>query len=188
MPQIESKAASTFKKWLFFLVLVFTTVVACLDVNSIKKSVTKSTPGAPAKKATATTIQSSSNKGVTSPKKKSAVATNFRKIRKQVVKKVVLPVITPCKSDTNNHILAFVFLAFMAQMCYAKLSYLKKTSFLVAYGIFIEIIQSFIPWRDCDIADVGADCVGIFIFFGFYLVLKAVTSTKPLAQIAKVSA
>ncbi|MFG6490251.1 VanZ family protein [Roseateles sp. BYS78W] len=65
--------------------------------------------------------------------------------------------------DKANHALAFASLAFSAVWAFWQQPRLwpRLVAVLLAYGIGIEIAQSFIPSRDADWHDVVADSVGI---------------------------
>jgi len=65
------------------------------------------------------------------------------------------------KSDKVNHVLAFGFLTLMVHISYPKLSTAKKLVYLLGYGIGLELIQFFLPWRSCSVADLVADVIGI---------------------------
>ena len=70
--------------------------------------------------------------------------------------------------DKANHILAFCVLAFLSdQYLMGSFATLKKRwiSFacVLAYGVLLEIFQSFIPNRDGSLWDILADVMGLFI-------------------------
>ncbi len=59
---------------------------------------------------------------------------------------------------------------FMYFLCSAAIYLLKFKHFIilsVLYGIFIEIVQYFIPWRSFSIADIVANCFGAITFLIF---------------------
>jgi VanZ family protein len=65
--------------------------------------------------------------------------------------------------DKVLHVLAFACLAGVA--CWSW-SPSRQASWrialgLTAYGVFIELVQSQLPWREASVADVIADAVGI---------------------------
>lgn len=78
--------------------------------------------------------------------------------------------------DKLLHALAFFCLAFLTELSFpSRRHWLRKALFLMAFGIFIEWIQSFLPWRSSDIADFLADCVGIALcMIPAYLIRTAV--------------
>lgn len=64
--------------------------------------------------------------------------------------------------DKSNHLLAFATLAVVASLSLSMLRRARWVSAgLLAYGIFIELVQSQIPGRSADAADVLADMVGV---------------------------
>ena len=67
--------------------------------------------------------------------------------------------------DKSNHALAFASLAFSSvwALWQRPRQWIWLVLALVAYGIGIEIAQSFLPPREADAKDVLADTVGIFI-------------------------
>jgi len=67
------------------------------------------------------------------------------------------------KSDKVNHVLAFGFLTLIAQISYPHLSTLKRFLCLLTYGVALELIQYFLPWRSCSMADIVADIIGIVL-------------------------
>ena len=67
------------------------------------------------------------------------------------------------KSDKINHVLAFGFLTLMVNISYPQLSTLKKLFCLLTYGLALELIQYFLPWRSFSVADIVADIIGIVL-------------------------
>ena len=65
--------------------------------------------------------------------------------------------------DKANHFIAFMTLYILLSLAYKNLSILMKIALLLAFGMQIEIVQSFIPGRDFSGFDVVADSVGIAI-------------------------
>ena len=65
--------------------------------------------------------------------------------------------------DKANHFTAFMTLYILLSLAYRHLSVLMKIVLLLAFGMQIEIVQSFIPGRDFSLFDVVADSVGIVI-------------------------
>lgn len=43
--------------------------------------------------------------------------------------------------------------------------YLRIFVVILSYGLFIEFVQSFLPWRAAEFIDVIADLVGILLYF-----------------------
>jgi len=65
-------------------------------------------------------------------------------------------------SDLINHTVAFTVLSLLYALSY---SHSLKRIFLtlIAYGIFIETVQAFLPTRCASIEDVLADSVGLIV-------------------------
>lgn len=76
--------------------------------------------------------------------------------------------------DKLNHILAFVTLYIVLSFSYKDLSLLSKFISLLAFGIFIEIVQYFIPNRDFSFYDIFADFIGILLGYFFLSLLKKI--------------
>ena len=74
------------------------------------------------------------------------------------------PVMTSV-NDKFGHILAFVILAFLLDFSFPASSYnLSKILPLLAYGILIEIVQYFLPYRMFSLLDMLADAGGLVIY------------------------
>ena len=73
--------------------------------------------------------------------------------------------ISPPKMDNGDklmHTLAFFSLTILADMSFPPVRLmLQKIVALLAFGLLIEWIQSFLPWRSADLFDFIADCIGI---------------------------
>ena len=65
-------------------------------------------------------------------------------------------------NDKLGHFLAFYGLALLADFSFRATGYgLNKALPLLGYGLLIEIIQHFIPYRDFSLPDLGADALGL---------------------------
>jgi len=75
------------------------------------------------------------------------------------------PAIITTGWDKANHALAFASLAFSAVWAFWQQprQWPRLVAVLVAYGIGIEVVQSFLPPREADWHDVVADSVGIVL-------------------------
>lgn len=79
--------------------------------------------------------------------------------------------------DKTVHILMFAVLTFLAltnskfstRKLFGKWPVLLSITSAVFYGYVIELIQSFIPDRSYDLADLTADCVGTLVGYGLFL-------------------
>ena len=63
--------------------------------------------------------------------------------------------------DKWMHGLAFAMLALWFTGQYARSSYVRIAIMLLAYGLLIEVVQSFVPYRSAEFADLAADAAGI---------------------------
>jgi len=66
-------------------------------------------------------------------------------------------------SDKYGHILVFFVLSLLLYLSWFK-SVLVQVALLTSYGIAVEVIQSYIPYRSGGIDDVVADVIGIALF------------------------
>ena len=68
-------------------------------------------------------------------------------------------------SDKLNHVIAFVALGLLVDRSFPRAGFgLAKVSSLLAYGVGIEAVQSFLPWREASLPDILADAAGIAIY------------------------
>lgn len=78
--------------------------------------------------------------------------------------------------DKANHILAFLVLAGLADLAYpgpAPGRGWGKWVSLLAYGLFIETVQFFLPYREFSGWDLVADSFGIWLYVaGVWLVMS----------------
>lgn len=82
------------------------------------------------------------------------------------------PLITSV-NDKLEHVLAFVYLAFLLDFSFPNNRFnLSKVFMLLAYGMLIEVIQYFIPYRTFSFFDVLADGFGIILYVLFVPALK----------------
>jgi len=65
--------------------------------------------------------------------------------------------------DKANHFTAFFVLYILLSLAYRNLSTTVKIVILLAFGIQIEIVQSFIDGRYFSMLDVLADTIGILL-------------------------
>lgn len=63
--------------------------------------------------------------------------------------------------DKANHFIAFAALYVTLHFGFSRLNLSTKVAILLAYGIQIEIMQSFVPNRYFNLLDVVADGIGI---------------------------
>ena len=70
-----------------------------------------------------------------------------------------VPQVDPDWGDKVNHAAAFCVLFLVGYRAYRRIFYIWCG--LIAYGIVIEILQSFLPFRTASAEDVIADIAGI---------------------------
>lgn len=73
------------------------------------------------------------------------------------------PQLLPGDHDKVQHALAFAALAVTAVLCGSAglKPAVRAACGLLAYGAFIEVVQTFLPTRQGEWGDLGADAVGI---------------------------
>ena len=83
--------------------------------------------------------------------------------------------------DKTKHLLAFATLAFVAGVgwLHARAAPHATAVGLLAFGVFIELVQSRIPSRDASLADVLADVLGIALGLGLVRPLVPPKPTMP---------
>ena len=74
--------------------------------------------------------------------------------------------------DKANHFIAFFVLYILLSFAFKNLRTLIKSIILVALGLQIEIVQSFIDGRYFSLMDVVADSTGILIGIGSLKLMK----------------
>lgn len=68
-------------------------------------------------------------------------------------------------SDKLNHFAAFLVLAVLIDISHPDRRLLWKLYMLLGYGILIEAVQRFIPYREFSIGDLSADLFGLLTYF-----------------------
>ena len=83
-----------------------------------------------------------------------------------------LAIIPPCEGqasipylDKLIHFLAFFILSVGTLYAFRVTQIFQCILFIVCYGIFIEVIQYFIPYRSFEILDIIADIIGALVGF-----------------------
>ena len=80
-------------------------------------------------------------------------------------------------NDKLNHIFAFFVLSLLADFSFPENRFFIGIFLpLMGYGVTIEIIQYFLPYRMFSLFDVTADAVGILLFKGTMPLLKKGTN------------
>ncbi len=70
--------------------------------------------------------------------------------------------------DKLNHVVAFAVLYVLISFSFKKLGTVYRVLLLFAFGLQIEIVQSFLPPREFSSFDAVADMVGIVIGMAIY--------------------
>jgi len=79
-------------------------------------------------------------------------------------------------NDKVSHILAFVALSFLLDLSFPNRRFdIRKVMALLGFGLLIECLQYFIPYRTCSILDLGADAIGIALYGGAKLLWRNAT-------------
>jgi len=69
-------------------------------------------------------------------------------------------------SDKVRHGLAFFVLAWLFDISFPKSSFsTAKIGLLLGYGLFLELWQLYLPYREFSILDLLADSLGLFVFW-----------------------
>lgn len=82
--------------------------------------------------------------------------------------------------DKANHFTAFFTLYILLSFSFKNLNIVAKSIILVAFGVQIEIVQSFIDGRSASFLDVVADSIGILIGVVFYKIFTIYLSKRSL--------
>jgi len=68
-------------------------------------------------------------------------------------------------TDKLQHLLAFYGLALLTDFAFRQGGFgLNKALPLLGYGLFIEVLQSFIAYRDFSLWDLAADATGLALY------------------------
>jgi VanZ family protein len=68
-------------------------------------------------------------------------------------------------NDKAAHAATFLLLAFFSHRTFPEITVPWKAAPLFLYGLLIECIQYFIPYRDFSLPDLTANTIGILLFF-----------------------
>ena len=79
-------------------------------------------------------------------------------------------------SDKFAHILTFVLLGLLVRPAFPLWrNRLQPYLWLLSYGLGIEVIQYFIPWRSFSLLDLAADALGILLSVLMALTIRQAT-------------
>ena len=89
--------------------------------------------------------------------------------------------------DKVSHILAFATLAFLADFSFPASRFgLRKIVVLLAYGVLIEVVQSFLPYREASWLDVVGDAAGIAVYAIVFPLLASVPALHRLRELRRI--
>ncbi len=76
-------------------------------------------------------------------------------------------------NDKVSHILAFAALAFLSDFSFPARKFMPATVvWLMGYGLLIEVVQYFLPYRTASVLDWIADAIGIALYAAAIPILK----------------
>jgi VanZ family protein len=76
-------------------------------------------------------------------------------------------------NDKFLHLAGFYLLALLADFSFPRRAFdIYKILPLIAYGLVIEIIQFYLPYRSCSILDLVADGAGLMLYSLTFLMLR----------------
>lgn len=88
--------------------------------------------------------------------------------------------------DKTVHIIMFSVLIFLGLVAskygnfklFGRWPVILSIVSAITYGYILELIQSFIPQRSYDFADLTADCVGTIVGYGLFLGMSKILANK----------
>lgn len=80
--------------------------------------------------------------------------------------------------DKSNHLLAFCVLALLGGRAYPDHRAVGVLPGLLAYGVLIEVLQSFTPTRSAEWSDVLADALGVLLGWGMLAALEHLAARR----------
>jgi VanZ family protein len=81
-------------------------------------------------------------------------------------------------ADKVGHFLIFFSLALLLDFSF-KFSVIKSLIILSIYGVLIEVMQSFLPYREASAGDILADVLGVVIYLVLFRKLIQSKFNKP---------
>lgn len=79
-------------------------------------------------------------------------------------------------NDKVNHFLAFTELALVIRLGWPAMHLAIPFLLLMGFGLAIELVQAWLPYRYFSWGDLGADLAGILAGFAFYPVIRQIQS------------
>jgi len=82
-------------------------------------------------------------------------------------------------SDKVHHAFAFYVLALLLDFAAPRTEFgLRKFAVLMAFGVAIECVQYFLPWREFSLLDMVADAVGLMLYVAGIPLLRRVPGLR----------
>ncbi len=75
--------------------------------------------------------------------------------------------------DKANHALAFIVIAYLGFVAYRD-SLVRLSLLVMLFGISIEVVQSFVPWREFSFLDMLADFIGILLGLILFFLVRMI--------------
>jgi VanZ family protein len=83
-------------------------------------------------------------------------------------------------NDKIEHTSAFLFLAFLLDFAWPRQPWgERKWLPLLGYGLLIELVQYFIPYREFSLWDLAADALGLIVYPLLFPLLKRIPGLAP---------
>lgn len=67
-------------------------------------------------------------------------------------------------NDKFNHLIAFGVLSFLCHIAFQAHQSIKWAAILFGYGLLIELVQYFLPYREFSLLDLATDLLGIVLY------------------------
>lgn len=67
-------------------------------------------------------------------------------------------------NDKFNHLIAFGVLSFLCHIAFQTQHSIKWAFALFGYGLLIELVQYFLPYREFSLLDLATDLLGIVLY------------------------
>ncbi len=67
-------------------------------------------------------------------------------------------------NDKFNHLIAFGILSFLCHIAFQTHQSIKWAFALFGYGLLIELVQYFLPYREFSLLDLATDLLGIVLY------------------------
>lgn len=88
-------------------------------------------------------------------------------------------------NDKFNHLIAFGVLSFLSHIAFQSQHWLKWATVLFGYGLLIELVQYFLPYREFSLLDLATDLLGIVLYLIIFRPLFNPLVNQPASHYAK---